>query len=179
MATPAYVTLMRTDWFALAATLWKMNKANGTPIGCTVPLSGNIIHYSETWRYWWWHYPIYRGENLITKTSSSHLLTLKALPRQWVALELPISSPCCRECWRPSVHSSWYLSWWYPCISISVFLSVSHLLPPCPTLFWLYGFNLYIWHVHTSVVASASGVLLSAGLLLLPWSLRFFCALSG
>ena len=45
--------------------------------------------------------------------------------------KLPISSPCCRECWRPSVHSSWYLSWWYPCISISVFLSVSHLLPPC------------------------------------------------
>ena len=93
--------------------------------------------------------------------------------------KLPISSPCGRECWRPSVHSSWYLSWWYPCISISVFLSVSHLLPPCPTLFWLYGFHLYVWHVHTSVVASASGVLLSVGLLLLPWSLRFFCALSG
>ena len=60
--------------------------------------------------------------------------------------KLPISSPCGRECWRPSVHSSWYLSWWYPCISISVFLSVSHLLPPCPTLFWLYGFHLYVWH---------------------------------
>ena len=72
-----------------------------------------------------------------------------------------------------SVLSSWYLSWGYPCISISVFLSVSHLLPPCPTLFWLYGFHLYVWHVHTSVVASASGVLLSAELICMKYRILF------
>ena len=92
---------------------------------------------------------------------------------------LPISSSCGRECWRPSAHSFWGPSWWCPCILISVFLAVSHLLPPCPALFWWYGIHHSVWHVHTSVVASASGVLLSAELLLLPWSLHFFCALSG
>ena len=51
---------------------------------------------------------------------------------------------------------------------ISVVLAVSHLLPPCPALFWWYGINLYFWHVHTSVVVSASGVLLSAERLPLP-----------
>ena len=57
----------------------------------------------------------------------------------------------------------------------------SHLLPPCPALFLSYGYHLYVWHVHTSVVVSASGVLLfwlnccrSPDL-----TLHFFCALSG
>ena len=68
----------------------------------------------------------------------------------------PFSSYCGREGWRPSAHSSSYLFWWCPaCISISVFLSVSNLLPPCPALFLSYGYRLYVWHVHTSVVASA------------------------
>ena len=65
---------------------------------------------------------------------------------------LPISSSCGRECWRPSAHSFWCPSWWCPCILISVFLAVSHLLPPCPALFWWYGIHLSVWHVHTSVV---------------------------
>ena len=93
---------------------------------------------------------------------------------------LPFSSPASgQECWRPSAHSSWYLFWWCPCILVLVFIWASHLLSPCPVLFLSYGFHLYVWHVHTRVVASASGVLLSAELLPLSLSLHFLCRLSG
>ena len=40
---------------------------------------------------------------------------------------------------------------WCPYIFILVFLWVAHL-PPCPALFWSYGYHLYVRHVHTSIV---------------------------
>ena len=41
-----------------------------------------------------------------------------------------------------------------------VLLWVSHLLPPWSTLYLSYFYHRYLLHAHTSVVASASGVLL-------------------
>ena len=115
-------------------------------------VSHRISRNLRGWVNRWW---------LLTFFSPWRLFHISGSP--W---KLPISSPYDRECWRLSAHSSWCLFWWYPCISFSVFLSVSHSLPPCPALFWWYGIHLFVWHVHTSVVASVSDVLLSAELLL-------------
>ena len=63
-------------------------------------------------------------------------------------------------------------------ISMFVFYCVSHIVPPCPALFLSYGYHIYVSHVHTSVVASASGELLLADLLPLSWYRPFLCGLS-
>ena len=83
------------------------------------------------------------------------------------------------EWWCMSAHSSSYLFWWcsWFYISVLVFLWVTHL-PPCPALFLLYGYRIYVSHVHTSLVASESCVLLSAEVAaslissFMLWSLR-------
>ena len=77
-----------------------------------------------------------KHNQLLPIYNAFHLLTLKALPHQWVALVLTFSNPCGQECWRPSAHPSSYLFWWCPCVLMLVFLWVSHFLPPCPALFW-------------------------------------------
>ena len=113
--------------------------------------------------------------------NNSHLLTLKALPRQWVALETAnFQHLRSRMLTSVSPFFLMYLLMVSMYLNFGLPLGLTHSTTMFSTVLVVpYGFHLYVWHVHTSVVASASGVLLSAKLLLLPWSLHFFCALSG
>ena len=85
----------------------------------------------------------------------SHLLALNSLPRQWVVLDTSILQSL-RSRISTSVSLFFFTSLLMVSISMSVFLWVSHLLPPCPALFWSFIWLYHLYHVHTSVVAILS-----------------------
>ena len=69
----------------------------------------------------------------------------EVLPHQWVALDSAILQSLLSRM-LTSISPFFFISLlrWCPCILISVFLWVSHLLPPCPALFLSYGYHLCV-----------------------------------
>ena len=132
----------------------KRTRAN-TNVSQQCCLAGSKLHSCDYGKYFM------ENELVVSTYIHSHILTLNAIPRQWVALDTAIL----KSLWSKMLTSvSPFFS--MSLLMVSIYLSFGLPLGRTPsTSMSCTGYHL---HVHTSVVASAPGVLLSAELLPLP-----------